>query len=539
MISHIDIKDFAIIKDLSLDFKDGLNVITGETGAGKSVVIEAISLALGSRADTDYIRHGAEKAVISMLIDTEDNQYHIKREISQGKSVCRINGELVSLSELSALCKNLVDIHGQYDHQSLLNHDNHIGILDKYGAPDLFSVKLDVAEKYEAYADASMQLRDLRRSVSDSARQKDFLKYELDEIRAASVKPGEYEELEENIKMMENSESIYSALNKAHETLFSGDSAAYSLLGEATAALEEVKEYSADLAELLQRVNDIYYSLEDINSDLRSNKDRISFSQAELDVAIERIEVLNKLKKKYGGSLEAVISYADEAEKKLSDIENFDDMMSALEKKIFELKSAYDNAAEELTLKRKETAAKLSELVNKELAELNFTNAVFSVKFDKCTPSAEGIDVIEFLISANKGEDLKPLAKVASGGELSRIMLALKRITGDTDGISTMIFDEIDTGISGATAGVVGDKLKTIANNHQVVCITHLPQIAAKGSSHFRIEKISDEISTQATVVPLNNEQRIEELARLLSGTVITDSARAQAKELLQNDRKH
>lgn len=534
MISHIEIKDFAIIKDLSLDFQDGLNVITGETGAGKSVVIEAISMALGSRADTDYIRHGCDKAVISMLIDTDDNQYHIKREISQGKSVCRINGELVSLSELSALCKNLVDIHGQYDHQSLLNPDNHIGILDKYGTSDLFSVKLNVAEKYEAYADVSMQLRDLRKSVSDSARQKDFLKFELEEIKAASVKLGEDDELEESIKMMENSESIYSALSKAHESLFSGDSAAYSLLGEASNALEDVKDYSSDLSDLLQRVNDIYYSLEDINSELRSSKDKISFSQAELDGAIERIEVLNKLKKKYGGSLEAVISYADEAEKKLSDIENFDDKMAALEKKIFELKAAYDKDAAELTLRRKQTAKTLSDLVNKELAELNFSNAVFSVKFDSCTPSVEGTDVIEFLISANKGEDLKPLAKVASGGELSRIMLALKRIIGDTDGISTMIFDEIDTGISGATAGVVGDKLNAIANNHQVVCITHLPQIAAKGSSHFRIEKSSDEISTQTTVVPLNEEQRIEELARLLSGTVITDSARAQAKELLQ-----
>lgn len=533
MISHIDIKDFAIIKDLSLDFQDGLNVITGETGAGKSVVIEAISMALGSRADTDYIRHGCDKAVISMLLDTDNDQYHIKREISQGKSVCRINGELVSLSELSSLCKNLVDIHGQYDHQSLLNPDNHIDILDKYGASSLFPIKLNVAEKYEAYAEASMQLRDLRKSVSDSARQKDFLKFELEEIRSASVKLGEDEELEERIKMMENSENIYSALQKAHEVLFAGDNAAYSLLADASSALEDVQGYSSELSDLLQRVNDIYYSLEDINSDLRSNKDRISFSQAELDEAIDRIEVLNKLKKKYGGSLEAVISYADEAEKSLSDIENFDEKMAMLEKKISELKSEYDEEAGKLSFERQKIAKKLSLLVNKELTELNFSNAVFSAKFDICTPGANGIDAVEFLISANKGEDLKALAKVASGGELSRIMLALKRIIGDCDGISTMIFDEIDTGISGASAGVVGNKLETIAQNHQVICITHLPQIAAKGSSHFRIEKSSDEISTQTTVVPLDDEQRIEEIARLLSGTVITESARAQAKELL------
>lgn len=532
MISHIDIKDFAIIKDLSLDLNEGLNIITGETGAGKSVIIEAISMALGSRADTDYIRHGADKAVITMLLDTPDDQYVIKREISAGKSLCRVNGELVSLSELSALCKGLVDIHGQYDHQSLLNPDNHINILDLYGGEEAVIAKDNVSACYTAYANSSTKLMNLRKQLADSARQKDFLKYEVEEIYAANIRLGEDEELAEQIKLMENSENIYEALSNTHSFLFA-DGGSVSSLGNAMNALSDIKGFSSELDELLQRVTNAYYEIDDLSSTLRSLKDNVSFSEAELDDAIERLDLLNKLKKKYGGSLENVLAYADEASKNLQSIENADEEMAALEKEIAVAKRAYDAAASRLTDLRKKTAIKLSEGINTELTELNFKDAVFGVNMMQVKPKENGVDAIEFLISANKGEEPKPLAKVASGGELSRIMLALKRIIGDIDGIPTMIFDEIDTGISGATAGVVGNKLKAIAENHQIICITHLPQIACQGDHHYKIEKKSDEISTETTVVPLSKEERVEELARLLSGTTITESARAQAKELL------
>jgi len=533
MISHIDIKDFAIIKDLSLDLNEGLNIITGETGAGKSIIIEAISMALGSRADTDYIRHGADKALISMLIDVNNEQYVIKREIMANKSVCRVNGELVTLAELSTLCKKLVDIHGQYDHQSLLNPDNHINILDLYGGEKLLKVKEEVAQCYEKYASSSTKLMGLRKRLADSARQKDFLKFEVDEINAAEVKLGEDEELAERIKLMENSESIYESLSNAHTFLFQ-EGGSVSSLGNAMNALQSVKGFSDDLNSLLERVSNAYYEIDDLNSQLRSLKDSVSFSKAELDDAIERQDLLNNLKKKYGGSLEKVLAYVDEASQNLSSIENADEEMANLEKEIAVNKKAYDDAAAKLSKIRKETADTISKSINKELDELNFKDAIFGVKIDATTPKENGVDLVEFLISANKGEDLKPLAKVASGGELSRIMLALKRIIGDIDGIPTMIFDEIDTGISGATAGVVGDKLKAISDKHQVICITHLPQIASKGDHHYRIQKTSDEISTQTTVVPLSKEERIEELARLLSGTTITDTARMQAKELLK-----
>lgn len=532
MISHIDIKDFAIIKDLSLDIGEGLNIITGETGAGKSVIIEAISMALGARADTDYIRTGAEKAVISMLIDTKDEQYSIKREISAGKSLCRINGELVSLSELSNLCKNLVDIHGQYDNQSLLNPDNHISILDLYGKDDVLDAKRKTADAYRAYADSSTKLMNLRKKLADSERQKDFLKFEVEEINAANLKLGEDEELKKQISLMENSEKIYGAISEAQNSLYE-DGGAGSSLGAAMNALSEISKFSPDFDELYKRISDAYYEIDDLSSSLRNLKDAQSFSQNELDDAIERLDCINKLCKKYGGSIEKVLEHAKEAELALGTIINADSEMEKLEKEIAKQKEIYDKEALALSEKRKSAAKKLSININKELEELNFKNAIFDVKFTESRPTENGTDIIEFLISANKGEELRPLAKVASGGELSRIMLALKRIVGDLDGIETMIFDEIDAGISGATAGVVGDKLKSISKNHQIVCITHLPQIACKGDNHYRIQKSSDEISTETTVVPLGTNERIEEIARLLSGTTITDSARSQARELL------
>lgn len=533
MISHIDIKDFAVIKNLGLDLYPGLNVITGETGAGKSVVIEAISMALGGRADTDYIRHGSGKASIALIIDTDSDQYSVKRDISNGKSLCRINGETVSVSELSSLCKGLADIHGQYDHQSLLNPDNHIVILDLFGGKQSADVKQLVSESYEKYAAASKELMQLKKQLSDSERQKDFLRYEVNEIRSADLKIGEDALLEEDISVMEHSEAIYDSLSSAYGNIAGDDRAAYSLLGEALSDLDSVKDFSSDLKSIHERISNVYYELEDIFHEIRNQKENVSFSEGSLDAAISRLDAINKLKKKYGSTIEEIIEYLDSASNKLDMYENSDEKLSSLEKKILSLKKEYDINAEKLSEIRKKTAERLSADINRELNELNFKSAEFDVRFTGCTPTENGTDIAEFLICTNKGEEKKPLAKIASGGELSRIMLALKRIIGDIDGIPTMIFDEIDTGISGATAAIVGEKLKSISQKHQVICITHLPQIAALGDHHFKISKESDDNETITTVVPLNYEERIEEVARLLSGTEITASARAQAAELL------
>ncbi len=549
MISGISIKDFAIVKELNVNLKPGLNIITGETGAGKSVIIEAVSMALGSRADTAYVRSGCEKAIVTLLVDFEgdslkpvldeigvpdDNPIVIRREISsQSKSICRINGTIVPLSALNILCKKIADIHGQYDQQILLDSENHLDILDLYGGSELKEALDKTSKSYEDFASFSSEYYKLKKELSDSERRRDFLKYELEEIKKANVKIGEDEELEENIRIMENGEKLYEAVSSAHASIFGSDFSAESALGNALSNLESVKGISSDIDELITRISNAYYELEDVNSELRNLRDSVSFSQNELDDAIERLELINKLKRKYGGSVESVLNYLDEAEKSLSDIDNADDKLKELEKKIKESKEIYDKDADALSTIRKSAAVKLENLVDKEMAELNFNNAYFKVKFETTASSAKGKEKVEFLISTNRGEDAKPLARIASGGELSRIMLALKSIIGEIDRIPTLIFDEIDTGISGATAAVVGEKLEKIANSHQVICITHLPQIACKGESHLRIEKVSDEISTHTTVVPLNKDERVEELARLLSGATISESARMQARELL------
>ncbi len=549
MLAGISINDFAVVKELSVDLKPGLNIITGETGAGKSVIIEAISMALGSRADTSYVRTGCEKAVTTLLVDTkdcalsdllaeigapEDDPMVIRREISsQGRSVCRVNGTIVPLSSLSLLCKKIADIHGQYDQQVLLDPDNHLGILDLYGGSELADALAETSSAYARFASCSNDYYKLKKEMADSERQRDFLKFEVEEIKGASLKPGEDEYLEENIRIMENSEKLFEAISSAHELIYGSESSANSSLGNALGELESVKGISSDIDTLTERVANAYYELEDMNSELRSLLDSVSFSQSELDASIERLEAVNKLKRKYGGSIEKVLEYAEKAENSLSDIDNADERLKTLEEEIKASKADFDEKSEKLSSLRHLAAEKLEGLVDKELSELNFANAHFRTSFGRSSSSASGTDSVEFLISTNIGEAPKPLAKIASGGELSRIMLALKSIIGEMDNIPTMIFDEIDTGISGATAAVVGEKLEKIAEGHQVICITHLPQIASRGESHFRIEKTSDEISTHTTVVPLSREERIEELARLLSGTVISDTARQQAKELL------
>ncbi len=549
MLSALSIENFAVVKKLDIELKDGLSVITGETGAGKSVIIEAVSMALGSRADTDYIRTGEDKAVVTLVIDgngdellprlrelgvPEELPVIIRREISsQSRSLCRINGSIVSLSQLGAFSRGAADVHGQYDHQYLLDKDRHLGVLDLYGGEAVKTAREITAQRFSSYASLSAELMDLRKRLSEGKRQRELLSFELHDIEAARIKPKEDEELEEQIAVMEHAEQIFEALSSAYEQVFGADNSAVSRLGSAVGSLEGVEAYSSEIRSFSEELKDLYYRADDMRTGLRRLRDGSAFSSEDLDSCIERLELLKSLKRKYGGSLDAVLDYAGNAKKTLESLENSDEKVKELEKAIQEARKLYDEAASKLSALRRKAAEKLSSKVETELSELNFKNARFSVKLDKGPVSDNGTDTAEFLISANLGEDLKPLAKVASGGELSRIMLALKRIIADLDGIPTLIFDEIDTGISGSTAGVVGKKLRSIAAGHQVICITHLPQIASMGDHHYMIKKETDGTGTQTTVVPLDEEERVEELARLLSGTEITDSARAQARELL------
>lgn len=543
MISHISIRDFAVIENAEIDFYDGLNIITGETGAGKSVVIEAVSLALGSRADTAFIRSGKDKAVVQLVCDVDGEEYVITRELSSsGKNICRLNGNIVTLSELNEVCRKAADIHGQYDHQSLLDPDMHIGLLDSYKADVTRPLRGDVEEAYDAYKDVYSRIVSIKKNEDENRRKADFMEFELDEIRKAELKEGEDEELEKRVNILQNSEKIFESLAGVYELLSGGESeessSALSMVNAAVTKLSDISGYSEELKQLSADCEDIFYRLEDIGKAARELRDDNVYSPGELDSAIERLELINNLKRKYGDSIENVIEYSLVLEEKLKSVRTSDEEKAKLSAELKEYEVKLKTSAQKLSEERKKTAAEFEKAVTAELEKLNFNNAEFCVSFsEEKGYTRKGKDKVEFLISTNKGEELKPLSKIASGGEMSRIMLAFKKITGDYDEIPSMIFDEIDTGISGVTATVVGREMLSIAQNHQIICITHLPQIAAFGQNNYRISKNSDEDTTYTTVKHLSYEEKIEEVARLVGGLDITEKTIANARELVEQSR--
>ncbi|MBN7772665.1 DNA repair protein RecN [Clostridium aminobutyricum] len=556
MISHLTVKDFAIINEMDVDFYHGLNIITGETGAGKSIVIEAVSLALGSRADTAFVRSGKEKAIIQLVIEdcsekaanllnendipVDEHQIVIKREISAtGKSVCRVNNQIVSVSFLNSLCKHLADIHGQYDHQSLLDPELHINLLDLYHRSEILPVKELVEKLYAEYKELTSKLHTLLSNAAEYQRKRDFMSFELKEIKEASLIPGEDAELESQLLILQNSERIYSNLNAIYTSVYEESPSVLENLSKAHHKLQEIATFSSAVSALLSDFNDVYYKLEDICHEVRTIRDDITFSEEELDTAISRIDLINKLKLKYGGSVDKILEYQTKLEEDLSVIENIDEAKEKYSHEISVYEEQLQLACMRLSKLRKEAAIEFEDKLKEQLLELSFNSAEFKIDFSE-QPSgytANGIDLVEFLISTNKGEPLKPLAKIASGGEMSRIMLAFKKIIGDYDNIPTMIFDEIDAGISGVAASVVGKKLKEIAQKHQIICITHLPQITACGQYNFKIVKNSDEESTYTTVVPLSEQEKVEEIARLLGGLNITEATIKSAQDLIAASR--
>ena len=535
MIKHISIRNFAIIEKTDIDFHDGLNIITGETGAGKSIMIEAVSLALGSRADTAFVRSGREKATIQMIADYKGTEYIITREISAaGRNLCKVNDEIVTLGHLSMLCKKIADIHGQYDHQSLLNPEYHIRLVDLYKKDIINPAKEEVAALYENYASLRNELKALVTQANKDRREKDFMEYEFSELEAAQLRVGEDDELEDEISLLQNSEKIYDNLSNAYMISCDDEYSVQTALKKVSDLLAETGEFSQELSELSSRMSELYYEFEDACHSIRDCRDRTVFSPEDLDTAIARIEVLNKLKNKHGRSIAELIEYRDELGEKLSRIENSSDIKEKLESKLLECRKALISACNRLSEARKASAAELETKITSELQQLNFNDADFHISFSTADSfSAAGTDIVEFMITTNKGESLKPLSKIASGGEMSRIMLAFKKIIGDYDEIPTMIFDEIDSGISGIAASIVGRKLKEIAQNHQIICITHLPQIAAFGEHNYRIEKKSDDKMTFTTVTPLSQEGKTDEIARLLGGANITDTTLQSARELI------
>ena len=536
MISHISIRDFAIIENVEIEFHQGLNIITGETGAGKSIVIEAVSLALGSRADTAFVRSGKDKAVVQLVGTHKGDEYVITREVSaSGKNLCRINGEIVTLGHLNLLCKKLADIHGQYDHQSLLNPDYHIKLVDLYKKDTIASAKEKVSALFSQYQKISGKLKNLLADAAENRRKRDFMAFELEEIRRISPDADEDACLQEEVNLLQNSEKIYENLSGSYE-LTGGET--YPALGSMKKALDmigQIQEYSKELTDIYQQMSDAYYVFEELCGQIREYRDKTVYSQEDLDRSISRLETLESLKRKHNASLEDILAYKDELEEKLNQAENLDSLKEELtalkEQREMELKAA----CQELSALRKESARELEQKILAELSELNFKDAQLSIAFRQSKEySDNGTDAVEFMISTNKGEQLKPLSRIASGGEMSRIMLAFKKITGDYDEIPTMIFDEIDSGISGITASIVGKKLRQIAKTHQIICITHLPQIAAFGSHNYKIDKESDDSNTYTTVVQLKNHEKVQEIARLLGGVNITSTTLKSAEELIE-----
>lgn len=535
MINHISIKNFAIIENTEVDFEEGLNIITGETGAGKSIVIEAISLALGSRADSSYVRTGTDKAIIQLVATLDGDDIVITREISAtGKNLCKLNGEIVTLSQINQVASKLADIHGQYDNQSLLNPEYHIELLDAYKNDVTLPLKEQVSKVYADFAMCKSKLSKLLSSEKENARKLDFYKFESEEIEKAALVIGEDAELQERVAILQNSEKIYENLSRAYSGLYDESPSVMDGLNFAAKSIDEISEYSGDLSALSEELSDTYYKLEEICRSLRSLKDSVVFSPSELDDAISRLNLIDDLKKKYGDTIEEILEYHKSLAEKLSIIENFDDQKTSLMKELKELKSRLMDASTVLTEQRKANALQLEESIQKELHDLNFNDSVVKIDIQPLTePTENGMDKVEILITTNKGEPLKPLYKVASGGEMSRIMLAFKNIISSYDNIPTLIFDEIDNGISGITASIVGKKLKEIAEARQILCITHLPQIAACGDYNYRIFKESDESKTFTTVESLTGEETVDEIARLLGGTTVTEVTRASARELI------
>ena len=535
MIQHLLIQNFAIISNTEIDFKDGLSIITGETGSGKSIVIQAISLALGARADSSFVRSGENKAIIQLQAEYQDKDYIITREISRnGKNVCKINGSLVTLSEVSSLAKKIADIHGQYDNQQILDPEQHIKLLDSYGLDEIDPVKSDFQLIYEKYKNARLKLNELTSKERENRKKAGFYRFEAEEIEKADLKPGEDLELSERISLLQNSEKIFRGLEQAYQTLEGEEQSVMAALSYAKESLSSISSYSGELKDIFKDTENSYYILQDVISKISILRENQDFEPQELDIAISRLVLIDNLKKKYGDTIDDILIYHNKIKNNLSTFENFEEIKVKLTNEVNENLVLLKEKAVLLSDVRRKKAEALSLEIEQELHDLNFSDAKFEIKISPASAiTATGRDNVEIFISTNKGEPLKPLIKVASGGEISRIMLAIKNITGNTDNIHTLIFDEIDAGISGKTASIIGKKLKKISQKHQIICITHLPQIAAAGDNNYRIYKKSDDNSTHTFVEELEEDAAVREIARLIGGETITATTLAGAKELM------
>lgn len=544
MLFHLSVRNLALIDSAEVEFEEGLNILTGETGAGKSVIIGSVNAALGGKTSKDMIRQGCDYAYVELVFSVTDEKKRrelaarevcpdadgnliISKKIMPSRSISRINDETVTAARLREITGILIDIHGQHEHQSLLYHAKHLEILDEYGKSRIAKLKEQTAEAYQEYAAVKKKLEYYQSGREQLLRETDFLRFEIEEIENAGLKPGEEEELESAYRRFSNSRRIVESLSEAYQAV-NGDAVARALL-----AVEKAAEYDEGISGIRDQLYDVDALMSDLNREISSYMEEMTFDEAAFRETEERLDLIRGLENKYGGTIEKVLDSLDRKREKLEELEHFDLRREETERRFAQLEDRLETLCGELSEIRRETAQTLTERMREGLSDLNFLNVEFTMEFRRLSHyTAGGFDEAEFLISTNPGEPPRPLGAVASGGELSRIMLAIKAVLAETDDIPTLIFDEIDTGISGRTAQMVSEKLSLIAGNHQVICITHLPQIAAMADSHYEIRKTAKENRTVTQIKRLSEEQMTDELARLLGGAEITEAVRQNAREM-------
>lgn len=550
MLTHLHVKNLALIEEAEIDFSEGLNILTGETGAGKSIVIGSVGLALGDKASREMLREGAEFGLVELVfqvsresqrqrlmelgVTLEEDQVIISRKISDKRSMNKINGETVPLSLLKETASVLIDIHGQHEHQSLLQKKKHLEILDEFSKEELGSIREELGETYKNWKQLNETLKEAQLDEESRLREISLLEFQIDEIEKAVLVPGEDEELEQQYRRMTNGRKILEAAGTAYTlTGYEDPQAAGGSIGRALRELQSVASFDEEMSPLLEQLTDIDGLLNDFNRDMAEYLDSLEFSEETFFETEERLNLLNQLKAKYGKNLEQVLSWQEASRERLEKLLDYDAYLLKLKKELSDTEEELSKLCRQVSGIRKACAEKLCKEIRQHLVDLNFLDVQFEMQFESLPGyTALGTDDVEFLISVNPGEPLRPLMKIASGGELSRIMLAIKTVLADKDDIDAVIFDEIDVGISGRTAQKVSEKMMLIGKTRQVICITHLAQIAAMADSHYRIEKMAEYGETRTQIRKLFEEETIEELARILGGAKITDAVMKNAEEM-------
>ncbi len=547
MLSLLHIENIAVIECADISFDRGFNVLTGETGAGKSIVIDAISAILGERAYRDMIRTGTEGASVRAVFTNVpefpwfaengveyDPETVISREIHlDGKNICRVNGTLVNVTSLHKLGIQLINIHGQHDSAALFDEENHLAFLDAFA--DNGKLRASYGERYEAVAKLRREISALTMDEGEKLRRMENLKYQIAEIEKAELESGEDDRLEERRKVLQNAEKLSNGMETAVECLYGGEDSdgASGLLAQAEYALARLSRFSDSFAALHDRVADLMYQVQDAAEEVRDARDDLSYSAEELEQIESRLDVIHKLRRKYGTTCEDILEYLDKAKKELDEIEFADDKLERLKKNLKKAEKEAWDAALALRENRQQAADTMSKRILSELAQLDMPRVQFACRFTETELTANGADAVAFYMSANAGEALKPLSRVASGGELARIMLAMKNVLAEKDQVATLIFDEVDTGVSGRAAQKVAEKLRSVAVHKQVLCVTHLPQLAALANTHLLIAKSERDGRTYTSVTPLDLEGRKRELARIIGGANITETTLKSAEEML------